>query len=173
MFQILVTRTFSNRLYRDLGGQTKHQEDFVAGNLKKAEEKVPSYNTFWWFLTRLNSEKTESMFRQWVSFLKGGVLKDIIAVDGKRLKGASRAKGHQNLLHIVSAWSSARGLILGQVKTEEKSNEITAEPELLDTLDISDAIITKDALSWQNKLNMTSLFLLFVPLVFIWLREFF
>ena len=113
---------------------------------------VPSYMAFWWLLVRLKPEQTEKLFRRWLTVLAPEDLKGIIAIDGKRVKGASHGKTSKSLLHMVSAWSSVRGLILGQVKTEEKSNEITAIPELLNTLNISGAVITSDAMGCQKEI---------------------
>lgn len=71
-----------------------------------------------------------------------------IAVDGKCVRGSH--DGKHSAIHLVSAWSSTSGLTLGQVRTADKSNEITAIPELLATLDIKGAIITIDAMGCQH-----------------------
>ena len=113
-------------------------------------ERSPSYSVFWWLLVRLEPNQTEQLFRQWICSLNPSDLEEIIAIDGKRVRGASRKGGAASLLHMVSAWSSSRGLILGQLKTEEKSNEITAIPKLIKSLDISDAILTIDAMGCQK-----------------------
>lgn len=115
-------------------------------------KKSPGYKVFWWMLVRLAPSHTESIFREWISTLNPEDLKKIIAIDGKRVKGASKGKTSKSLLHMVSAWSSSRGLILGQVKTEEKSNEITAIPELIESLDVSGAVITIDAMGCQKEI---------------------
>ena len=67
----------------------------------------------------------------------------MVAIDGKSVRGARDGKRHP--LHIVSAWASHHGLLLGQVRTAEKSNEITAIPELLKLLSIQGCIVTIDA----------------------------
>lgn len=113
-------------------------------------DDVPGYSVFWWLLVTLDPKQTEKLFRKWISSLNPSDLKEIIAIDGKRVRGASRKNTPEALLHMVSAWSSSRGLILGQVKTEEKSNEITAIPELIKGLDISGSIITIDAMGCQK-----------------------
>lgn len=112
---------------------------------------IPSYGVFWWLLVRMDPRQTEQLFRKWLNTLNPAELKEIVAVDGKRIRGASRRKP-SSLLHMVSAWSSARGLVLGQLKTQEKSNEITAIPELLDSLDIAGAVITSDSMGCQKKI---------------------
>jgi len=115
-------------------------------------DRVPSYSVFWWMLVTLKPEQTEKLFRQWLNSLNPSDLKEIIPIDGKRIRGASRKNTPESLLHIVSAWSSSRGLILGQIKTEEKSNEITAIPELIKSLDIAGAVLTIDAMGCQKEI---------------------
>jgi predicted transposase YbfD/YdcC len=111
-------------------------------------EEAPSYDVFWWLLTRLNPKHLENSLVRWVQSLPEEDKKKIIAIDGKRLRGASRnAK-----IHLVAAWDSTRSLLLGQVKTEEKSNEITAIPELLDSIDLTDSTITIDAAGCQTEI---------------------
>lgn len=97
----------------------------------------------------MDPNQTERLFRTWLKSLNEAELKELVAIDGKRVKGASK-KGSKSILHMVSAWSSARGLILGQLKTHEKSNEITALPELINSLDITGAVITSDAMGCQT-----------------------
>ncbi len=72
----------------------------------------------------------------------------VISIDGKTVKGA-KEHGKKSPIHIVSAWAEENNLVLGQIKTDEKSNEITAIPKLLDLLDIEDNIVTIDAMGTQ------------------------
>lgn len=124
------------------------KRDWLSSWLDLSSE-IPSYTTFWWLLVRMDPNQTERLFRTWLKSLNEAELKEVIAIDGKRVKGASK-KRSKSILHMVSAWSSARGLILGQLKTHEKSNEITAIPELIDSLDITGAVITSDAMGCQT-----------------------
>lgn len=78
--------------------------------------------------------------------------KEIIALDGKTLRGSGSKSNKQSPLHLVSAWASKQRMLLAQVKTSEKSNEITAIPELLNLIDIKDSIITIDAMGCQQKI---------------------
>lgn len=107
----------------------------------------PSYDVFWWLLTRLNPRQIESCFVRWIQSLPDEDKNKLIAIDGKHLRGAA-ARGKQ--VHLVSAWDSNRSLLLGQVKAHEKSNEISAIPELLDSLDLTNAIVTIDAAGCQT-----------------------
>lgn len=110
-------------------------------------ERSPSYLVFWWLFVRLNPQELREAFLQWIKKLPAATKERIIAIDGKRLNGASK-----QIVHLVSAWESSRGFLLGQVKTEEKSNEITAIPELLNAIDIKGATITIDAAGAQKKI---------------------
>lgn len=108
---------------------------------------TPSYDVFWWLLTRLNPRQIEGCFVRWIQSLPDEDKNRLIAIDGKYLRGAS-SRGRQ--VHLVSAWDSHRSLLLGQVKACEKSNEITAIPELLDTFDLTNATVTIDAAGCQT-----------------------
>lgn len=109
-------------------------------------EKAPSYDVFWWLLTRLNPRQLESSLVRWVQALPEDDKEKLRAIDGKYLRGASK----EHKIHLVSVWDSQRSLLLGQVKADEKSNEITAIPELLDTIDIKGATVTIDAAGCQT-----------------------
>lgn len=108
---------------------------------------APSYDVFWWLLTRLNPRQIEICFVRWIQSLPDEDKSKLIAIDGKHLRGAG-SRGKQ--VHLVSAWDSNRSLLLGQVKAHEKSNEITAIPELLDSLDLTNATVTIDAAGCQT-----------------------
>ena len=76
----------------------------------------------------------------------------VVAIDGKTMRRSFDRKSGRSALHVVSAWVAERGITLGQVVTEEKSNEITAIPELLKTIDVKGAIVTIDAMGCQKKI---------------------
>lgn len=113
-------------------------------------DKAPSYDVFWWLLTRLNPKQIESCFVRWIQSLPDEDKEKLIAIDGKHLRGAATC-GKQ--VHLVSAWDSNRSLLLGQIKAQEKSNEITAIPELLDNLDLTNATVTIDAAGCQRDIT--------------------
>lgn len=109
---------------------------------------IPSHDTFNRFFSGLDTSKFEECFRKWVSSLGIETAGDIISIDGKTIRGS---KGHaQSAIHMVSAWSKNAGITLGQIKTAEKSNEITAIPELLDALFLEGTIVTIDAMGTQT-----------------------
>lgn len=112
--------------------------------------QAPGYMAFWWILTRANSDMLNQVFTRWITTIADELLvkgTKRIAIDGKALRGAKR-----NSVHYVSAYDNTRGLLLGQVKTKEKSNEITSVPELLKIIDIKGAMVTIDAMGCQKSI---------------------
>lgn len=125
-------------------GQAKQQ--WFASFLK-LPNGIPSHDTFARVFRLINSEALEQSCHQWLRSVAGRV-QGVVAIDGKSVRGAREGKKHP--LHIVSAWSSQNSLLLGQVRTAEKSNEITAIPQLLKLLDIEGCIVTIDAMGCQK-----------------------
>src|SRR6185312_12917582 len=78
--------------------------------------------------------------------------REVIALDGKTVRGSGNKRKNTPALHLVSAWATSHRMMLAQVKTEDKSNEITAIPKLLQMLDITDSIVTIDAMGCQTKI---------------------
>ena len=89
---------------------------------------IPSHDTFNRVISALDPEELERGFADWVASIARLTAGEVIAIDGKTLRG-TRAAGGKTLVHMVSAWASANHLVLGQRKVEEKSNEITAIPK--------------------------------------------
>ena len=116
------------------------------------ENGIPSHDTFGRVFSALDAESFSTCFIQWVEWLAQTVSPGVIAIDGKTLRKSFDTASSKAAIHMVSAWSSANQLVLGQIKTEEKSNEITAIPKLLELLVISGAIITIDAMGCQKKI---------------------
>lgn len=113
---------------------------------------IPSDDTFRRVFERLDPKVLEQKLSQWLQQIMGSVFQEIIPIDGKSLRGSyDREKGLKNL-HLVTAWASKQRLVLGQVKVEDHSNEITAIPALLELIDISGAIITIDAMGTQTEI---------------------
>jgi predicted transposase YbfD/YdcC len=99
------------------------------------------------------ADKFEILFIQWAQSLKDPrISKEIISVDGKTLRGSRDGYHEKSAIHTVNAWANSNGLVLGQVKTKEKSTEITAIPELLSILDIEGCIVTIDAMGTQKNI---------------------
>jgi predicted transposase YbfD/YdcC len=125
-------------------GQAK--QSWFAGFLKLTNG-IPSHDTFARVFRLINTEVLERVCHEWLRSVAGRV-QGVVAIDGKSVRGARDGKKHP--LHIVSAWSSQNSMLLGQVRTAEKSNEITAIPELLKLLDIEGCIVTIDAMGCQK-----------------------
>jgi predicted transposase YbfD/YdcC len=113
---------------------------------------IPSHDTFGRVFSLLAPAAFEACFRAWVASIRTVIPGEIIAVDGKTLRRShDRGKGVA-ALHVVSAWATANRVVLGQVATEAKSNEITAIPQLLELLMLEGAIVTIDAMGCQTKI---------------------
>lgn len=115
---------------------------------------VPSNDTYRRLMTRMLPQKLEEAYRQWVLPYVGGCIGKHIAIDGKTICTASNYRlsneeTPEGKLHIISAWVREDGISLGQIKTDEKSNEITAIPKMLDTLNVKGAVVTIDAMGCQ------------------------
>lgn len=114
---------------------------------------IPSHDTFRRLFLLINPEEFEHAFLKWIASLSIDLDKRIIAIDGKTLRGSIDRKNNKRPIHLVSAWASDYKIMLGQIKTEEKSNEITAIPKLLNMIDVKDAIVTIDAMGCQKKIT--------------------
>lgn len=113
---------------------------------------VPSHDTYERVFRWINPKIFMQSFMDWTNMMSAVVKGSVIAIDGKTMCGTGNDITGKKALHIVSAWCSESGLVLGQIKTSEKSNEITAIPELIDILDISGCIVTIDAMGTQTKI---------------------
>lgn len=111
---------------------------------------IPSHDTFGRVFSLIDPHKFDDCFYAWIRSLSIDTTNDIIAIDGKTLRGSGNKRKNQKPLHLVSAWAADNRLMLGQVKTQEKSNEIEAIPRLLNMLDISHTIVTIDAMGCQK-----------------------
>jgi predicted transposase YbfD/YdcC len=111
---------------------------------------IPAHDTFRRVFMLIDPEDFESRFTAWTQAFAVSVDREVVAIDGKTVRGSFDRSRDQGPLHIVSAWASERGLVLGQRQVGDKSNEITAVPELLDTLDLKGSIVTLDAMGCQK-----------------------
>ena len=111
---------------------------------------IPAHDTFGRVFSLLRPEAFEACFRAWVESIRTLIPGEVIAVDGKTLRRShDRGKG-LGALHLVSAWATANRVVLGQVATEAKSNEITAIPRLLELLQLEGCLVTIDAMGCQT-----------------------
>ena len=113
---------------------------------------IPSHDTISRVFQRLNPEEFAASFSSWINLIVQKLGAEVIAIDGKTLKQSYDRNSFQKALHIVSAWDNNNKLVLGQKKVDSKSNEITAIPALLETIDIAGNIITIYAMGTQKKI---------------------
>jgi predicted transposase YbfD/YdcC len=116
----------------------------------RLEHGIPSHDTFNRVFAALDPKAFLEFFLSWTQSLRQAVAQEIVALDGKALRRALN-KG-EDLRYVVSAWAEGNGLVLGQLKVQDKSNEITAVPELLRVLELSGCIVTIDAMGCQKKI---------------------
>lgn len=116
----------------------------------KLRNGIPSHDTFNRLFAALDPKEFLSCFLRWTQSLREVISQEIVAVDGKALRRALNKD--QSMKYIVSAWAESNGLVLGQLKVADKSNEITAVPELLRVLELSGCIVTIDAMGCQKKI---------------------
>lgn len=111
---------------------------------------IPSHDTFGRVFARINPAQFQEAFLEWVqsvvSFSKG----QVVAIDGKRLRHSYDKTNGKAAISMVSAWATHNRMVLGQVKVDDKSNEITAIPALLEVLDLAGCIVTIDAMGCQT-----------------------
>lgn len=113
---------------------------------------IPSHDTIGDLFARLDPQELQNSFLAWISSLVQITDGEIVAIDGKTLRGSYDTEKNRGPIHMVSAWANQNKVVLGQVKTHEKSNEITAIPELLKMLDIKGCTVTIDAMGCQKKI---------------------
>jgi len=113
---------------------------------------IPSHDTIGRVLARIDPKHFQSCFLRWIHEICQLTSGEIVPIDGKTLRHSYDSELGQSAIHMVSAWAATNRMVLGQVKVSEKSNEITAIPELLDVLDIADCIVTIDALGCQKEI---------------------
>lgn len=110
---------------------------------------IPSHDTINRVFSALDAKELQNCFIEWVQSIAGISNGTVISIDGKRLCNAG-IDGKKSIIHMVSAWSNANNMVMGQIKIDDKNNEITAIPALLDLLVIEGSIITIDAMGCQT-----------------------
>lgn len=111
---------------------------------------IPAHDTFSRFFSILDPVQFEECFTKWVNSLDIDIKGDVIAIDGKTSR-ATRSKSSK-ALHMISAWSCANSLVLGQCKVDKKTNEITMLPDLIKRLKIAGSVVTSDAMNCQKNI---------------------
>ena len=118
----------------------------------KLPNGIPSHDTFGRVFSLLNPGVLKKCFHNWIAEIVKKVNGEVVAIDGKTVRRSFSKTNKKSAIHIVSAWASESKIVLGQVKVNEKSNEITAIPELLEILNIKGCTITIDAMGTQKSI---------------------
>jgi len=142
-----------------LGGADSWVEVALYGQHKLAflrrflpyEHGVPSHDQLGNVFARLDAQQFQSCFIAWVERFAAAV-RGVVAIDGKTMRRSLDRAAEQGPIHMISAWSSQQRLVLGQCKVADKSNEITAIPELLRLLELHGAVVTIDAMGCQREI---------------------
>jgi len=116
------------------------------------ENGIPSHDTFGEVYAAIDTDHFSLCFSRWVADLATLTEGEVIAIDGKCLRRSLDKASKKAAIYMVSAWAQQNNLVLGQVKVDDKSNEITAIPKLLARLDIAGAVVTIDAMGCQKKI---------------------
>lgn len=116
---------------------------------------IPSHDTFGRVFSKIDAQQFQLAFWEWVCAVNELIPGQVITIDGKCLRGSDDAKLGKRAIYKVSAWAADNEIVLGQRKVDEKSNEITAIPELLKILDVSGCIVTIDAMGTQTNIART------------------
>jgi predicted transposase YbfD/YdcC len=116
---------------------------------------IPSHDTFGRFFAALDGEAFQRAFMGWVEGVFRVSKGQVIAIDGKTLRGSHDRGIGREAIHLVNAWAAQNGIALGQWKTDAKSNEITAIPPLLRQLNVAGCIVTLDAMGAQKEIART------------------
>ncbi len=116
---------------------------------------IPVHDTIARLISRIAPEQLQQAFIDWMKETEKLTKGKVIAVDGKTLRGSYNREDRQSAIHMVNAFSVANGVVMGQIKTDDKSNEITAIPELLKLLHIEGALVSIDAMGTQTEIAHT------------------
>ena len=113
---------------------------------------IPSHDTFGDVFSRLDPDRFQECFMEWSQAVADLLPGEVVAIDGKTVRRSHDKRAGKQAIHLVSAWAAANTLTLGQVKTDQKSNEITAIPRLLELLELNGCIVTIDAMGCQKEI---------------------
>jgi predicted transposase YbfD/YdcC len=135
----------------DIEGYGKAKQGWLESILE-LPNGIPSHDTFGRVFRFINPQAFQERFLKWVQSWRGGQLQGVVALDGKQMRGAKEIPMDKAGLYMVSAWAAEQGIVLGQRKIDDKSNEITAIPELLEVLAIEGCVVTIDAIGCQTEI---------------------
>jgi predicted transposase YbfD/YdcC len=137
--------------WEDMSEYGRAKQDWLSTFLS-LPDGIPCGDTFGRVFARLDPEQMQSCFVSWVNAISALLGAEVVAIDGKTLRHSDDKGCAKAAIHMVSAWASANRLVLGQRKVDDKSNEITAIPALLNVLEIAGCIVTIDAMGCQREI---------------------
>lgn len=147
---ITICAVISNaETWEEVSDYGRQKEDFLRRFLD-LPNGIPSHDTFCRVFGIIDPKSIQNCFVDWTRSLMNSRRREVIAIDGKTARRSGSACQGKSPLHLVSAWASEAGVVLGQEACDEKSNEITAIPKLLNVLDLKGNIVTADALGSQK-----------------------
>jgi len=138
----------------DIESYGKAKKDWLQSFLE-LPNGIPTQHTFRRLLMALSNDEFETCFIKWVQSFCVSTVGRVIPIDGKTLRRSHDRSTGKSAIHMVNAWCSENGICLGQIKTREKSNEITAIPELIKRIEINNCIVTIDAMGCQTHIAET------------------
>lgn len=148
MFIALATFVTGGQSFYDMEWFAESRQEWLKENIGMTS--VPSHDTFNRLFQAISPEHFGECLINLTSRLRQKISGDVVAFDGKTHRGVESDKGA--CLHMLNAWSVGNALVLGQLAVEEKSNEITATPKLMELLDLKDCIVTADAMNCQKEI---------------------
>ena len=132
----------------------KNKKDWLKTFLK-LPKGIPSHDTFGRVFALIKPEEFQKHFIEWIKAIEKLTAGQVVAIDGKQLRRSHDHDAGKAAIYMVSAWATTNQVVLGQRKVDDKSNEITAIPELLKLLDLAGCIVTIDAIGTQTEIVKT------------------
>jgi predicted transposase YbfD/YdcC len=137
--------------WEDIEAYGKAKEDWLRTFLE-LPEGIPSHDTFNRVFRFIDPAKFQECFLSWIQSVSNAMNGSVIAIDGKTVRHSYDSANEKPAIHMISAWAHKNHMVLGQLKVDDKSNEITAIPELLEILDVNGCIVTIDAMGCQKEI---------------------
>jgi len=137
--------------WEDIQMVAEEKEDWL-NKFLQLPNGIPSHDTLARVFSRISAKQFQNCFSAWMRSTAKLTDGEVIAIDGKKLRRSFDKESDKSAIHMVSAWATENGVVLGQIKVDEKSNEITAIPKLLEVLELSGCIVTTDAMGCQKNI---------------------
>lgn len=149
LFIALCSTLAGGEGFDDMEDFGRHKKQWLRQFLK-LEHGIPSHDTFRRVFSLIRPDQFMDALVEWTQAIREQIAREVVAIDGKSLRRSGRTK--ESMVHVISAWATTNRLVLGQIRVDEKSNEITAVPHLLRTLELTGCIVTLDAMGAQKNI---------------------